>query len=287
MRFPDAKKSNSLAMLADLAGKLRTCLKAEAVNIYAIGKLLTDAHKIIEHGKWLPWLEDFGINERSARNYLLVHKFKLSVAQLEAFKSARVSDLKLRPTVIYELARLLSELKATNHSTMHEYEDSAVDGCIAVDITLGDVEAVLLAAKDSWVGPVRLDAILRERHPTVRPAEQPADDTAAEASEDEEAGDESESTPRRPRARKPEPELPPRLTAQLKLSSYVDGIWDLCEEAPGSLTSSNLELEKVERVIEVLKAVLQIIRARHTRNGSVEIPIDEVKSAHEAMEPVA
>jgi len=90
-----------------LAAELKECLKADARNNYTIGAILTEANRELEHGKWGPWLDDFGISEKSSRNYMAAHRFKLAVGQMAAFKSVKFTDLKLRPSAVYLLAEML------------------------------------------------------------------------------------------------------------------------------------------------------------------------------------
>ena len=107
------KLTNSQAALADLGARLRTCLKADAGNTFAIAAVLADARNILDHGDWLPWLETYGISETSGRRYLAAHKFKLALRDKPfedlwvGGKSAKLADLKLRASAIYQLATLL------------------------------------------------------------------------------------------------------------------------------------------------------------------------------------
>lgn len=64
-----AKKTVKVSKIVALADRLHECIKADTKNVFAYGEVLTDANKILEHGKWLPWIEEFGISEQSARNY--------------------------------------------------------------------------------------------------------------------------------------------------------------------------------------------------------------------------
>jgi hypothetical protein len=280
-------KSNSKAVLVDLGNKLSTFLKTDAGNTFAIGAVLADARNILDHGDWLPWLEGYGISETSGRRYLAAHKFKVALRELPfkdlwvGAKSAKLADLKLRASAVYQLAELLGMIP--------EAGLKLDDGTI-VTVTTDDIKAVLIAARETWVGPKRLEAIIRGRHPEEVPAEQPTPEPepADEADDVESEPDdvESEPTPRQPRAPKPET-LAPRVTAQLSFSSYVLGLWDLCEEAPSTLKSSQLKLEQIERVIALLTEVAKLLTPTVVPlrpAGSVEIPIDDVKAAHAATE---
>ena len=277
-------KSNSKAVLVDLGNKLSTYLKTDAGNTFAIGAVLADARNVLDHGDWLPWLEGYGISETSGRRYLAAHKFKLALRELPfkdlwvGAKSAKLADLKLRASAVYQLAELLEMIPDAGLK---------LDDGTVVTVTTDDIKAVLIAARDTWIGPKRLEAIVRERHPDEVPAtaepSAPADETGEQTGEDEDTG-EGEPTPRQPRTPKPEIELPPRVTAQLRLASYVDGLWDLCEQEPSTLKSSQLKLEQVERVIVLLTEVAKLLTPTVVPlrpAGSVEIPV-ETEAAAEA-----
>ena len=235
-------KSNSKVVLAGLGDKLVAYLKTDAKNIFAIGAILADARNVLDHGDWLPWLEGYGISETSGRRYLAAHKFKLAMPEKPfadlwvGAKSAKLADLKLRASAVYQLAELLEMIPEAGL----KLDDGAV-----ITVTTDDIKAVLMAARDTWIGPKRLEAIVRERHPDEVPTAA-ADTTTTRRRRTKPKTKtkpaRSEPTPRQPRAPKSETELPPRVTAQLKLASYVDGLWDLRERAPArsSRLSSSL-----------------------------------------------
>ena len=284
-------KSNTKAVLASLGDKLSTYLKTDAGNTFAIGAVLADARDVLDHGDWLPWLEGYGISETSGRRYLAAHKFKLALRERPfqglwiGAKSAKLADLKLRASAIYQLAELLEMIPEAGLK---------LDDGTVVTVTTDDIKAVLMAARDAWIGPKRLEAIIRDRHPDEVPTA-PDDTTTAPLAhetddvESEPDDVESEPTPRQPRAPKSET-VAPRVTAQLSFSSYVMGLWDLREELPSTLKSSQIKLEQVERVIVLLTEVAKLLTPTVVPlrpASSVEIPIEDVKAAHEAMEPVA
>ncbi len=267
------KFSNSEARLKVLAAELKECLKADVRNVYTMGAILTEANRVSEHGKWGPWLDDFGISEKSSRNYMAAHKFKLAVSQMAAFKSVKFTDLKLRPSTVYLLAEML-ETKV--------FQDD--DGMVAVDIE--DIEAVLAVAKDAWVGPKRLTAIVHERHPAnFALAAAPTVDEPNDTGDTADGTDAGESTPRKPA--RAEPELPPRVTTLLKFTSYLDGLWDLRQEPPGTFRTTSIKLEQLQQVIALLTEVAKLLPPTVVplrAAGSVEIPVADVEAAHEATE---
>jgi Protein of unknown function (DUF3102) len=68
-------------------------------NIFDSGKLLTEADDACEHGEWLPWLETyFDASADTARRHMAAYRLSL--------KYCMVRDLKVPPTVFYQLADL-------------------------------------------------------------------------------------------------------------------------------------------------------------------------------------
>jgi hypothetical protein len=81
--------------LALITTELHVAMHREVADIIAIGGLLIEARQHLEHGEWLPWLEEnFGSSARTATNYM---------AAAALAKSATISDLKLRPSALYML----------------------------------------------------------------------------------------------------------------------------------------------------------------------------------------
>lgn len=274
-----AKFSNSEARLKVLAADLKECLKADVRNVYTMGAILTEANRVLEHGNWGPWLDDFGISEKSSRNYMAAHKFKLAISQMAAFKSVKFTDLKLRPSAVYLLAEML-ETKVFQND----------EGMVAVEIE--DIGAVLTAAKDAWVGPKVLAAIMHERHPTsfAPPADESVGDAGTDTMPDDtgEAG-ELDDKPLKPPASIPE--LSKRVTDLLSFTSWVEGLWGLREQPASTFRTTSIKLEQIERVIELLTDVAKLLTPTVVplrTAGSVEIPVADVKAAHEAteLEPV-
>jgi hypothetical protein len=83
-------------------------LQSDTANSIRLGYLLLEAHKQVDHGEWLPLLKKrFDFSERSARHYMAAAKYDRvtspKLAEL-GIRSATVADLKIAPTVLYELA---------------------------------------------------------------------------------------------------------------------------------------------------------------------------------------
>jgi hypothetical protein len=92
----DPSLSNSLA---ELAARIRAehdgakgAIKRGVEHAIAAGELLIEAKEKLQHGQWLPWLEEHcGMSERSARRYMRVAKNKDKLGE-----NGHVSDLSLR-----------------------------------------------------------------------------------------------------------------------------------------------------------------------------------------------
>jgi hypothetical protein len=87
--------------LDKITEKLRDRLRAEATNIWEVGRLLIQAREQldIEHGDWMPWLaQNFDLSHRTALRYIKVEEYRRrkfdTVANLTSFS----------PTVLYDLA---------------------------------------------------------------------------------------------------------------------------------------------------------------------------------------
>jgi hypothetical protein len=94
------KLSNTKRSLEAIAADIH---QVERANIFAIGKLLTEANDACEHGEWLPWLEaNFTCwSHDTALNYMTAHQL--------ASKYERVRNLRVPCTTIYALASDLND----------------------------------------------------------------------------------------------------------------------------------------------------------------------------------
>ena len=92
----DPSLSNSLA---ELAARIRAehddakgAIKRGVEHAIAAGALLLEAKEKLQHGQWLPWLEEHcGLSERSARRYMRLARNKDKLGE-----NGHVSDLSLR-----------------------------------------------------------------------------------------------------------------------------------------------------------------------------------------------
>jgi hypothetical protein len=114
-------------------------------DIIAIGGLLREAKRQLQHGKFLPWVTaEFDFSERTARNYMRAYRFATENA---ASKSATVADLKLTPSALYFLA--------DRHFSVKDYEQCTADEVALVlneaaekRVTRERAEDIILTEKD-------------------------------------------------------------------------------------------------------------------------------------------
>jgi len=129
--------------LAEIAGELHVIFKRGTADVIQVGRLLLQAKKELGHGRFLPWFKkEFSLSDKSAERYMAAHKFMTTVAA-PLRKSDKMSNLKLRPSAIYELAEMHS--RGT--------------------VTEADIVTILNEAAKNWVGSERLQEILKSRHP--------------------------------------------------------------------------------------------------------------------------
>ena len=67
---PSSGKSNSSAVLADLAERAGKFYRRSSEDWFACANLLLEARKVCPHGEWSVFLEDAGIRQRTARRML-------------------------------------------------------------------------------------------------------------------------------------------------------------------------------------------------------------------------
>lgn len=92
--------SNSQAILADLAGRIRSANEAVIVSQQTTaekavdaGVLLIEAKATCRHGEWLPFLDRAGVKERTARNYIALARSGLQIGT--------VADLGINGTLAF------------------------------------------------------------------------------------------------------------------------------------------------------------------------------------------
>jgi hypothetical protein len=257
-------KSNSETRLLALADSLRACLSVDAYNVYTIGKILTDAHRIVEHGHWGPWIEAFGISEKSSRNYMAAHKFKLAAQQMPVFKSVKFTDLKLRASAIYMLAEML---EPTSPAKAIRLADETL-----IVVTVEDIATVLVAAMETWVGPKRLEAILRERHPVVPDEEPEIESTGDEKPAIEVAADE------KPEIKTEEKPRPAVNAADEALSSFTAIACELWKHVKGRkperFAKTGIDAESLTKLGKFLSALADLKKPAITLPGGEALRLD-------------
>jgi hypothetical protein len=92
-----SRQKNAVRNLATIVGEIKKTLRNDIGNIIKRGELLQEAKDQLEHGQWLPWLEEnFEMDERTAQRAVAVAKF--------ASKYDSLSDLHLTKSALYELS---------------------------------------------------------------------------------------------------------------------------------------------------------------------------------------
>lgn len=94
--------SNSSATLDQITTKIKACLSNISANVVEIGRQLILAKSQISHGGWTSWLnENFGLGERTARNYMSVAALASKTENVFRFQPAAMIELaKLPPTAV-------------------------------------------------------------------------------------------------------------------------------------------------------------------------------------------
>ena len=86
--------------LAEHAEAIRSLGKLAITNIIEIGRRLTEAKRLLVHGKWAGWLADeFGWSAGTALNFMRVYELA------EDYKSKNFSDLRIAPSALYALSK--------------------------------------------------------------------------------------------------------------------------------------------------------------------------------------
>jgi hypothetical protein len=104
------RASNSSTVLKQLVRKIRAALRRETTNKIEIGQFLIESREHLEHGEWLPWLEqNFNLSERTAQRYIAAFTYVASKAKSDTMSDFTKSDAvsgfaNLAPGVLYALA---------------------------------------------------------------------------------------------------------------------------------------------------------------------------------------
>lgn len=140
---PGRRPVHIVSKLDIITGRLHELFQLHTKNVIQIGGLLRQAKKRLPHGEFLPWLDkEFSLSARTAERYMAAHEFWVTVVE-SLHKSDKLTNLKLRPSAIYELAEMHSRGAVTD----------------------ADIAAVLNQAANIWIGGERLRKILKSLHP--------------------------------------------------------------------------------------------------------------------------
>ena len=260
----------SVPKLVKITGELHAVFKRGTTDVIQAGRLLILAKNEVGHGEFLPWLEtEFSLSEKSAQRYMAAHKFMIEVAA-PLLKSAKLSDLRLRPSALYELVDLHSRGTATQ----------------------ADIEAILIEAAKNWVGSKRLTEILTSRHPVeatteatgeARPevpgeaGEVTSEATTGDASDlatstegaggatGEAGGGNGEQSIEKPPATAPRPKSAPSAKDEGNLTAFAGNILNLKRLATGTAkkyAATIVQAADLETVADFLHAVADLKKKR-------------------------
>lgn len=71
---PARRESADLSVLEGLAAQARAYSENLAINMFQLGRVYTEAKKLVRHGEWAQWLRDnSGMSERSAQQLMQVY----------------------------------------------------------------------------------------------------------------------------------------------------------------------------------------------------------------------
>jgi hypothetical protein len=260
--------------LVAITGELHAILKRRTADLFRVGQLLTLAKEKVGHGEFLPWLEkEFSLSEKSAERYMAAHKFLITVAPL--LKTDKLSNLKLRPSAIYDLVEMHS--RGT--------------------LTEGDIEVVLKEAAENWIGGKRLEEILKSRHPveaipesTSEAAPEVAGEAADTAASTEAAGEatgdacdgKSDQSSETPPDTEPEPRLAPSAKDHDNLLDFAANILNLKRLATGSAknyVATAVQTADLETVADFVRAVADL---KKKQSAETSISAESSAEAREA-----
>ena len=68
------RESNDVARLDNLAAEARVYSESLAMNMFQLGRVYTEAKKLVKHGEWQNWIrENGGMSERSAQQLMAIY----------------------------------------------------------------------------------------------------------------------------------------------------------------------------------------------------------------------
>lgn len=226
------RKRRDLKLITD---DLHSELAREATSIIAIGALLIEARGQLDHGEWLPWLEEnFSESTSTAENYMAAAHF--------VAKFPTVTNLKLRPTALYRLGRALD-----NPDDL--FSDRKT------------IKAILKAAETEWVSVYRALTIAD----ALRPPE-PEPFPAAEETDADYLQDDIEEI-----LEGPPPELPPAPEATVHdviLPSFDQAVRTLAQLQTKPLVSFVATTHDPDRIRDVISFLQEVADAIEKRKAA-------------------
>jgi hypothetical protein len=142
--------------LAEHAEWLRRFAKRTVCDIIEAGERLKKAKQLCGHGRWLPWLKQFGWTEATALNFMRVSEL--------ALKSPAVVDLSIPFSGLYLLAA---------PSTPDEAREAVIEAAAGGErITYAEVKTAVRGGKD-YPGRERVFGPPRDRRRAVKVDDEP------------------------------------------------------------------------------------------------------------------
>ena len=266
--------------LVKITSELHAIFKRGTEDVIQIGRLLRSAKKEVGHGEFLPWLEkEFSLSDKSAERYMAAHKFITRVAA-RLLKSDKLSNLKLRPSALYELVEMHSRGAVTD----------------------ADIEVVLKEAAENWIGGKRLNEILKSRHPveatpesTSEAEQEVAGEVAGEVNDEATTGEATDTAPsteaageatggagdgkgeqstETPPDTAPKPEPAPSPKDDGNLLNFTASVLNLKRLATGrakKYVATAVQTADLETVADFVRAVAALKKEQHpTTAGSAE-----------------
>jgi hypothetical protein len=115
-------KTSEKTKLRDLASEIRELTKLTAQSILTIGARLTEAKKILGHGRFLEWIDSqFGWSQDTAERFMRVHA--VVGPRIEAIEFRKVRNLEIDASALYLIAR-----RSTPEPVIQEVLDRAKQG---------------------------------------------------------------------------------------------------------------------------------------------------------------
>jgi hypothetical protein len=232
------KHNASARSLPTIVAAIRKTFRNDIANIIRRGELLEEAKDQLDHGRWLPWLEDnFSMDERTAQRAMAVAKF--------AAKYDNLSDLHLTRSALYELS--------------------------SGDYSAKVIKTVLNEAKSKVVNHLRVWGINGELNPPPKP--KPVEDIPPESGTDVTPAYNAAEVQAMAEAEKildgPPQELPPTVDpaapTDFRLAQFDRAIKSLAELHTKSVSvfiDTGHSADDLEKMADFLRAVADALKKR-------------------------